>query len=187
MSPARRRTLYAAVGALLALAVALAVLRAADEESPDASPATRETASAPRTASTPIAPPPATEPEPPPPTTRDSTAVTTEGAATLPKPLPPYSLAATRRCLRGAGFAVSKVRSQDPRLRALGDLAQRTSLELRRGGQTLGVAFGDTQLLADLLRVPDDPYRLEVRRNALLMYPPSARAAAALLRGCLRP
>jgi hypothetical protein len=186
MSSTRRRRLYIAVGVLLALALALAVLRAADEDSPDAAPATQETSSAQRTASTPAAPPPATEPESPPPITQDSTAVTT-GAATLPKPPPPYSLAATSRCLRGAGFAVSKVRSQDPRLRALGDLAQRTSLELRREGQTLGVAFGDTQLLAELLRVPDDPYRLEVRRNALLMYRPSARAAAALLRGCLRP
>ena len=185
-----RRMLLAVVGLLLAVAVALALLRAADEESPNARPAARETSSAtPRTASTVVASPPsATEPEPPPPTTRTQggTPVTTGGAATVPKP-PPYSLAATRRCLEGAGFAVSKVRSPDPRLRALGDLAQQTSLELRRGARTLGVAFGDTQLLLGLLRVPNDPYRLEVRRNALLMYRPSARAAAVLLRGCLRP
>ena len=81
---------------------------------------------------------------------------------------------------------VSKVRSTDPRLRALGDLAQKTSLQARREGETIGLAFGDTRLLASLLRVPNDPYRLEVRRNALLMYRPAARRQATALRGCLR-
>ena len=99
---------------------------------------------------------------------------------------PPYELAATRRCLRSAGVAVSPIRSTDPRLRALGDLAQRTSLELHLGGQTLGLAFANAQLLADLLRVPDDPYRMQVRRNALLMYPPAARGQVEIVLSCLR-
>lgn len=110
-----------------------------------------------------------------------------DGATTAAPPPEPYSLERTRACLRAEGFTVAPVRSTDPRLRALGDLAQQTSFQIERGGRTLGVAFGDAQLLESLLRVPDDPYRLEVRRNALLMYPPVSRAEAADLRGCLRP
>ncbi len=53
---------------------------------------------------------------------------------TSPPPPSPYELAPTRRCLRSAGVEVSAVRSTDSRLRALGDLAQRTSLELKFGG-----------------------------------------------------
>ena len=113
---------------------------------------------------------------------------TTGGATTTDSaPAPPYALGPTRRCLRSAGFTVSAIRSDDPRLRALGDLAQRTSLELTRDGHTLGLAFGDTRLLESLLRVPNDLYRLEVRRNALLMYRPGALADAVVVRRCLRP
>ena len=119
-----------------------------------------------------------TEPEEPAATTEQAQTDTSGPAVTAPTPPPAYALGPTRRCLQDAGFAVSKVRSADPRLRALGDLAQRTSLEARRGGQTLGLALGDTRLLASLLLVPNDPYRLEVSRNALLMYRPSARDAA---------
>lgn len=104
-----------------------------------------------------------------------------------PRASPPYALAPTRRCLHSAGFAVSSISSADPRLRALGDLAQRTSLELGRDGRTLGLALGDARLLESLLRVPDDPYRLEVRRNALLMFRSGDQDQAALVRGCLRP
>lgn len=117
----------------------------------------------------------------------NTTPAGTSTAETATNPAsPPYALAPTRRCLRSAGFVVSKVRSADPRLRALGDLAQKTSLELRFSGQTLGLAFGDTRLLASLLQVPDDPYRMEIDRNALLMYRPAARAEAAVVEGCLR-
>ena len=112
--------------------------------------------------------------------------LTTGPTSPTPKAPPPYELAATRRCLRSAGFAVSPIRSTDPRLRALGDLAQRTSLELHFGGQTLGLAFANAQLLADLLRVPNDPYRMQVRRNALLMYPPAARGQVEIVLSCLR-
>lgn len=100
---------------------------------------------------------------------------------------PPYALAPTRRCLASQGFTVAEIDSRDPRLRALGDLAQRTSLAARRRSHTLGLAFGDAPLLLSLLEVPDDPYRLEVRRNALLMYKPAARAEAEALRRCLTP
>ena len=59
-------------------------------------------------------------------------------------------------------------------------------LELHFGGQTLGLAFANAQLLADLLRVPNDPYRMQVRRNALLMYPPAARGQVEIVLSCLR-
>jgi hypothetical protein len=98
----------------------------------------------------------------------------------------PYQLTPTRRCLETAGFRVAKIRSEDARLRALGDLAQRTSLAVRRDGRTLGLAIGDAELLESLLRVPGDPYRLEVRRNALLMYRPSDRRQAVSAARCLR-
>lgn len=101
-------------------------------------------------------------------------------------PAPVYAIEPTRRCLRSTGAAVSAIRSTDPRLRALGDLAQRTSLEVRLDGRPLGVAFGNAELLESLLRVPDDPYRLEVRGNVLLMFRPTARVQAGVVRGCLR-
>lgn len=115
-----------------------------------------------------------------------ATSTPTDDTSPTLAPAPPFALAPTRRCLRAAGFTVTTIQSSDPRLRALADLAQRTSLEARRGRHALGLAFGDTRLLSSLLRVPNDPYRLEVRRNALLMYRSAARSEAAALRGCLR-
>jgi hypothetical protein len=100
---------------------------------------------------------------------------------------PRYALGPTRRCLMARGARIAALRSDDPRLKALGDLAQRTSLAVRLDGRTVGVAVGDVALLVDLLRVPDDPYTLEVRGNALLMYRPEARAQADIVRDCLRP
>jgi hypothetical protein len=127
------------------------------------------------------------------PTEREQPGTTATGApepaptsTTATPPPPPYALGPTRRCLEAAGFAVAPVRPSDPRLRALRDLAQRTSLQAGRDGRTLGLAFGDAELLASLLEVPNDPYRLEVRRNALLMYRPLAKREAAVLRSCLR-
>lgn len=201
MRPSRGYALIAAAVLLIAGVVAATALRGGDEEPPDASPAATTpstttsgaTTTMPATtdaatteAATTSATTGVTGPEEPAATTEGAQTDTSGPAVTAPTPPPAYALEPTRRCLRDAGFAVSKVRSTDPRLRALGDLAQRTSLEARRGGQTLGLALGDTRLLASLLRVPNDPYRLEVRRNALLMYRPSARAAATILRGCLR-
>jgi hypothetical protein len=201
MRPSRRSALIAAA-VLIAVAIAVAALRAGDEESPNASPTattSNTTTSGAKTtvptttnaatteAATTSATTVMTEPEEPAATTEEAQTDTSGAAVTAPTPPLAYALEPTRRCLQDAGFAVSKVRSADPRLRALGDLAQRTSLEARRGGQTLGLALGDTRLLASLLRVPNDPYRLEVRRNALLMYRPVAKGEAAALRSCLRP
>ena len=98
----------------------------------------------------------------------------------------PFALAPTRRCLSSKGAEVSVIRSANSRLRALGDLAQRTSISVVLDGRILGLAFGDARLLESLMRVPDDPYLLEVRRNVLLMFRPSAGTQAKVIRGCLR-
>jgi hypothetical protein len=82
---------------------------------------------------------------------------------------------------------VGPIGKPNPRLQALGDLAQRSSLAARSGGKIVGLGFGDAPLLAELLAVPNDPYTIETRGNALLLYLPSARRQAAAVRACLRP
>jgi hypothetical protein len=98
-----------------------------------------------------------------------------------------FTLAATRRCLVARGFRVGPIGRPNPRLQALGDLAQRTSLAARSEGKVVGLAFGDAMLLAELLTVPNDPYTIETRGNALLLYPPGARRQAAVVRASHRP
>lgn len=178
MTRSRKYAILAA-GALLALLGLAVALSAGGDDSTLARPTTEGARTIEATATMPA----------------DETLATTEAqgatgpvteTTTAAVPERPYALAPTRSCLLAAGAAVSPVRATDPRLRALGDLAQRTSLEVRLDGRTLGVAFGDAVLLESLLRVPDDPYTLEVRRNALLMYRRDAREAAGILRGCLR-
>ena len=159
----KRHVTAAAVAAVAAAALAFTAIEGDDESAAPASPPLEGTTEA---------VPPAGE---------------TGGTVPSPRAARPYALGPTRRCLRSGGFAVSRVTSADPRLRALGDLAQRTSLEVRREGRTLGLALGDAHLLESLLRVPNDAYRLEVRRNALLMFRPGDRGLATLVRGCLRP
>lgn len=100
---------------------------------------------------------------------------------------PRYSLARTRRCLDDEGLAVQRISGDDPRLQALGDLAQQTSIEVRRDGELVGLALGDAELLADLLAVPSDPYTIETQGNAVLLYRPAARGVAGVVRRCLRP
>jgi hypothetical protein len=116
-----------------------------------------------------------------------STAATGGQSASSATPVKKYTLAATRRCLVAARFRVGPIGKPNPRLQALGDLAQRSSLAARSGGKVVGVAFGDAALLAELLAVPHDPYTIETRGNALLLYLPSARRQAAAVRACLRP
>jgi hypothetical protein len=177
----RQRRGYALIGAgaLLAVGIAAALLLGRDEPSRGA----LSTTTAPSRSTTPVT----TEAVTAGTVTMSTGTGSTHPATSHPAPpRRPYALAPTRACLKDAGFAVSKVRSTNPRLRALGDLAQRTSLELRLDGQALGLAFANATLLADLLRVPDDPFRLEVHRNALLMYRPSARTQAHIVIDCLR-
>ncbi len=111
-------------------------------------------------------------------------------ATTATRPEPRYSLAATVACLQSRGAVVARVRPVDTRLRALRDLAQRISRVARVGSGTLGFAVardsGQAQVLAELLAVPDDPYRIAVRGNVVLMYRPSSRRAFAVALSCLR-
>lgn len=100
---------------------------------------------------------------------------------------PRYAAAPTRRCLRARGASVTPIRARAGRLRELRDLAQRTSFEVKLRGRSVGLAFGNTPLLSELLRVPNDRYRIATRGNALLLYRPGARAQAAVVRSCLRP
>lgn len=101
-----------------------------------------------------------------------------------------YSLAATTRCLEANGASVARLRPLDTQLRQLRDLAQRTSREARFGGQSVGLAFVESEsgatLLVELLTVPNTRYRLDRRRNVVLMYRPQARAAHDRAVGCLR-
>jgi hypothetical protein len=113
----------------------------------------------------------------------DSTA--TQQATTTIEPR--YSLAPTRRCLEDEGFVARPISGDDPRLQELSDLAQRTSLEIRRDGELVGLALGDAELLADLLAVPNDLYTIETHGNAVLLYLPTARATAGAVRRCLGP
>lgn len=113
-----------------------------------------------------------------------STNVGTQTSTTVART---YTLAATRRCLVKAGFRVGPIGDPNPRLQALGDLAQKTSLAARSRGRVVGLAFGDAQLLAELLVVPHDPYTIETRSNAVLLYLPNARRQAVAVRACLRP
>ena len=103
----------------------------------------------------------------------------------------PYGLQATSRCLsRVPGVSVTKV-STNRRLRAMRDLAQQTSVVVRFRQHRVGLAVlpnaAQARLLAELLRAPRDPYRIVLRRNALLFFLPSAQVAFELTAGCLRP
>lgn len=98
----------------------------------------------------------------------------------------PYAVAPTRRCLSARKLRMTKIRVRSGRLKELADLAQKTSFEVRVRGRIVGVAFGNSALLTELLRVPGNRHRLERRRNVLLVYLPAARSQAAVVRACLR-
>lgn len=116
-----------------------------------------------------------------------STTATGAQSESSASPVRKYTLTATRRCLVAARFRVGPIGRPNARLQALGDLAQRSSIAARSGGRVVALAFGDAPLLAELLAVPNDPYTIETRGNALLLYLPSARREAAAVRACLRP
>jgi hypothetical protein len=101
-----------------------------------------------------------------------------------------YSLSGTARCLKSRGAIVAPIRPRNSRLRALRDLAQKTSREVRVVRKIVGVAFlptaGRAELLVELLTVPKDPYRIQRRNNVVLVARPSDRSAAAFVLGCLR-
>lgn len=101
-----------------------------------------------------------------------------------------YRKAPTVACLRQEGVAIAPIKPIDRRLRALRDLAQKTSWQARKGSAVVGASLSrnadDAQFLLELLRVPRDRYRLVARGNAVLLYLPAASGLAAVVRGCLR-
>jgi hypothetical protein len=100
-----------------------------------------------------------------------------------------YGKARTVSCLRGKGAVVTPVTPANRRLRALRDLAQKTSWQAKLGADIVGVAISrsadDAGLLVELLRVPRDPYRIERRNNVVLLYSPASSPLAQVVRGCL--
>jgi hypothetical protein len=102
----------------------------------------------------------------------------------------PLSLTRTVTCLRHRGAVVAHVKPANRRLRALRDLAQKTSVQVTLRRVVVGVAFtrstSDATLLFELLRVPNDPLRLEQRRNVVLVSPKTASAARSAVLNCLR-
>ena len=85
-----------------------------------------------------------------------------------------YALQPTLRCLeRRPRLAVSTT-ATTPRLQALRDLAQRTSVIAQLEGESVGIAVvqssAHASLVAELLRAPEDPHRIVRRRNAVLLF-----------------
>lgn len=101
---------------------------------------------------------------------------------------PPYAFKPTLRCIKQRAAVVTA--TSGGRFQALHDLTQRTSARVRFERQDVGLAVveseGHARLLAELLLVPDDPYRIVRRRNAVLLFLPRARAAFEFAAGCLR-
>lgn len=85
---------------------------------------------------------------------------------------------------------MQNVRPVDERLQALHDLAQTNSFETILGNELVGIAFlptaSEAQFFAELLRVPNDPYRVTTDRNVVLMYRPAADSTFQASEGCLR-
>lgn len=101
-----------------------------------------------------------------------------------------YRLNPTVSCLKGRGVAIRVIDPVDRRLRAMRDLAQKTSRQARKGKQVVGLAFGrttnDAILLVELLRIPKDVYRLERKENVVLLYRPTASNLRSTVLACLR-
>jgi hypothetical protein len=119
-----------------------------------------------------------------------SVALATAAGAHASGPSTPYARAASTRCLNAHGAKTSKIRRLDASRRSLADLAQHTSLEIRRTQASVLLAFtpgpSEAKLLVELLTMPSNPYRLQVRRNVLLMFRPQDRKLADLVTACLR-
>ena len=123
-------------------------------------------------------------------TTRTTPSRSSQASDDATAPVPVYRLGATVACLKARRVAIGAIDPIDKRLRAMRDLAQRTSRQARAGRQTVGFVVGrtanDATLLVELLRVPKDPYRLERSGNAVLLYRPAAARLRSIVRSCLR-
>ena len=79
---------------------------------------------------------------------------------------------------------------RQPRLRALRDLAQRTSVLVRFRRDVVGLAVArgssEAELLVELLRAPG-AYRVLRRQNAVLVFRSGSRRTLERVFRCLRP
>jgi hypothetical protein len=101
-----------------------------------------------------------------------------------------FSQERSTACLQKAGAEVAAVPRIDARAKAVADLAQRNSVAVRMEAGNVLVVFAandaDAAFLADALRVSDDPYRMIVVDNAVLLYPPKVEEQVTAVRRCLR-
>ena len=85
---------------------------------------------------------------------------------------------------------MTSVKPTNLRLRALRDIAQKTSAEVKIRGATVALAFGhstsDGALLYELLQIPNDPLHLDRRRNVVLLSPKRASVARLEVIDCLK-
>jgi hypothetical protein len=102
----------------------------------------------------------------------------------------PYARQPTVACLERHGGVVSHVRATNRRVRALRDLAQKTSFQVRLGNAVVAIAItrsqSDASFLFELLQVPKDPLVLGRQRNAVLLSPHRPASARRIVLGCLR-
>jgi hypothetical protein len=102
-----------------------------------------------------------------------------------------YSLPRTVSCLDKARAQVRVIQPRDKDLRALRDLAQRTSRQavVHRELAAFAVvgSVANAELLVELLRPTTAPYRIVRAANAVIMYRPTSMRAFRLVRSCLRP
>jgi hypothetical protein len=101
-----------------------------------------------------------------------------------------YSLSRTVACLEKAKARVTRIQPRDRDLRALRDLAQRTSRQavVRRQLAAFAVvpSVANAKLLVELLQVPGTPYRIVRVGNAVILHRPMNATAFRAVRGCLR-
>ena len=101
----------------------------------------------------------------------------------------PFSRKATLACLRSEGATIAEIRPSDRHRRALRDLAQGRTAEVRLDGTAVALAFARdvaaADLLVELLTVPDNPYEIIRRGNVVVLQRPAEEAGTSVVSGCL--
>ena len=92
-------------------------------------------------------------------------------------------------CLKRAGGVVGPVKPLNRRLRALRDLAQRTSQQVQIGRTIVGLAFQSggsaAELLVELLRAPNDLYTVVQHGSIVVLAPKRAPGVRARVVACV--
>jgi hypothetical protein len=100
---------------------------------------------------------------------------TTTAASQPPDPTAaPFEQRRTLDCLRRAGATVARLEPANSELRAVRDLAQRTSFQVQVDGELVALVFGRdvaaAVLLEELVAVPDSAYATTRRGNVVVLY-----------------